>query len=125
MTDLNSLSILIIDDSRLSRVALKNHIHKLYPDCQTDEAADADQALEMAAANSYDIFTVDINMPGMDGLELAPLLREKNSQAKLIFLTANVQDATREAIEAMGAGFVQKPIKPDIVEQLATAYEAL
>ncbi|MCI5122347.1 MAG: response regulator, partial [Candidatus Electrothrix sp. AUS4] len=86
-----------------------------------DEALNAEAALAKAEQKSYDIFTLDINMPGMSGLELAPILKEKYPTARIIFLTANIQDATRKRIEKMGAGFMSKPIKEDTVNQLIEA----
>lgn len=119
------MSVLIIDDSRLSRGAMRSRIRDRFPAWETDEAGDANQALAMAEAKNYDLFTVDINMPGMSGLELGPLLKEKNPAAYVIFLTANIQDATRKRIEAMGAGFVRKPIKPETVDRLLEVMETL
>ena len=92
-----------------------------FPDWEIDEALNADAAQAKAEQKSYDLFTLDINMPGMSGLELAPILKEKYPAARLVFLTANIQDATRKRIEEMGAGFMSKPIKEDTVDQLIEA----
>ncbi|MCI5142358.1 MAG: response regulator [Candidatus Electrothrix sp. ATG1] len=116
-----TMSVLIVDDSRLSCVALRMRLSKRFPDWKIDEVQNAESALTKAEQKSYDLFTLDINMPGMSGLELAPILKEKYPAARIVFLTANIQDATRKRIEEMGAGFMSKPIKEDTVNQLIEA----
>jgi len=112
------ISLLIIDDSRLSRAALSARILSRLPNWDINQAANADQALAMAEAKNYNLITVDINMPGMNGLDLCPLLKERTPAAKLVFITANVQDATRNRIKAMGSSLITKPIKPETVDRL-------
>lgn len=121
----DKMSLLVTDDSRLSRGAMRTRILERFPDWEIDQAADADQAQAMAAAKPYDLFTVDINMPGMSGLDLGVILRERYPDAGVVFLTANIQDATRKRIDAMGASFVAKPIKADTVDRLLKALESL
>jgi CheY-like chemotaxis protein len=68
----------------------------------------------------------DINMPGMTGLELLPLVRAARPDVPVIMITAYGDDATREAVAAAGAvGLITKPIdfallKAEIDRRLAT-----
>jgi two-component system chemotaxis response regulator CheY len=112
------ITVLLIDDSQLSRTGLRTHFRALRPDWGVDEAGDADQALAMSEIKDYGLFVVDINMPGISGLELVPLLQVRAPQAKIVVVSANTQDAVRTRVQAMGVGFVGKPIKKQTVEQV-------
>jgi DNA-binding NarL/FixJ family response regulator len=113
-----ALTVLLIDDSQLSRAGLRTHFRSLRPDWGVDEAADADQALAMAEIKEYRLFVVDINMPGISGLELVPLLQARAPQARIVVVSANTQDAVRNRVHAMGVGFVAKPVKKETVDQI-------
>ncbi len=112
------ITVLLIDDSRLSRCGLRTHLLSLRPDWRADEAADAEQALAMAEIKDYGLFVVDINMPGISGLELVPLLQARAPEARIVVVSANTQEAVRIRVQAMGVGFVAKPIKKETVEQV-------
>ena len=68
-------------------------------------------ALKFLQNHSPDLFILDIEMPVMDGYELAGKIREKGERAPILFLTGN---ATREyvhkALEAGAADFIVKPV---------------
>lgn len=118
ITDINTA--LVIDDSRLSRAAIKMLFQERLPQCVVDEAANAEQALEKVAIKHYQVLLTDINMPGMDGFTLAPLLKQRSPSSYVIFLTANIQDATRRKAIEMGVGFVNKPIKKNTIDDILT-----
>ena len=67
----------------------------------------------------------DLNMPGMDGLELAQAIKSQQPDTRIALLTANVQDSIRERAEAMGVSFFRKPITEkvitEILDELASA----
>jgi len=115
-----SKRVLVVDDSRVSRMMIRAIVLDKHPDWSVDEAANGDEALEKAKAAAYDLMTLDYNMPGMDGLELAGRLREQGSQAALALLTANIQDAIREKAAALAVRFVKKPVTPiSVAEAMA------
>ena len=116
-TDINAA--LIVDDSRLSRTAAKIALQKCLPHCLiVDEAANADEALARVDNEHYDLILLDINMPGMDGLTLVPLLKEKTPNSQIVLLTANVQNSTRNKAIELGVGFVNKPINKDTISDI-------
>ena len=65
----------------------------------------AERALEVynEAPDSFDIALLDIMLPGMDGLELCRLIREKNKNIGIIMLTAKVQEADKIRGLSIGA----------------------
>lgn len=103
-------TMVIIDDSRLSRMLIRAFVTQTYPDWNIIEASDGHEALEKTSALNVDAMTIDLNMPGIDGLTLATTFRTKYPQAHITILTANIQDSVRHRAEAAGVGFLVKPI---------------
>ena len=63
--------VLIVDDSKLARMAVNKALNALQPDWTRVEAANADEALEAVRSTDVDLAVLDFNMPGRDGLSLA------------------------------------------------------
>ncbi|WP_135075130.1 response regulator [Terasakiella sp. SH-1] len=102
--------ILTVDDSNFARMLLKKAILEAQSDVEISEADCAEAALKMLAGNSYDIFFIDVNMPGTNGFELAMQIREQLPEAHLAILTANIQDASQKKAQELGAAFIAKPV---------------
>jgi len=107
---MSQTSVLITDDSRMSRMMLSTIIKDLHPDWVIETAEDGQAALDLTKTKSFDLFTIDFNMPGMNGLELAELLKPSFPNAKMALLTANIQDTIRNKAELIGVQFIAKPI---------------
>jgi len=76
-------------------------------------------ALEKLAANSWDVYLIDIKMPGMDGLELQRRIKEADPTATIILMTAF--GSVETAVEAMKQGayhYIVKPVDPEDLERL-------
>lgn len=113
--------VLIVDDSAISRMLLRGMIQERRPDWGISEARNADEALSRVEMESPDLVTLDIGMPGMDGLELAARLKEKCPDAKMAVVTANIQDSVRRRIQGLGILFVavvEKPATPAAVDKM-------
>ena len=103
-------TVLVVDDSRVSRLMARQFILSRQPHWQVVEAASGEEALEKAPSLTPVLILVDVNMPGMGGLAAAELLRAACPQAHISLLTANVQNATRNRAAELGIGFMEKPI---------------
>lgn len=103
-------TVLIVDDSRVSRLLARQYITALCPGWGVEEAGTGEEALDKARAAPPDLVLMDVNMPGMGGIAAAEQLRREFPALPVSLLTANVQTATREKAEALGIGFVEKPI---------------
>jgi len=103
-------TVLLVDDSRISRLMLKAIINSKYPDWQISEAEDAIDALNQCRMETFDFITLDMNMPGRDGLTISPELQESCPAAKIALLTANFQERIQEQAKAQGLSFIPKPI---------------
>lgn len=110
-----SKKVLIVDDSMVSRMMIKEIIVSQYPDWECLQAANADKAVECCLNNQFDFITLDLNMPGRTGLEAAPEIIESQKNAKVALLTANIQAATKDKAITLGLSFVAKPINADAI----------
>ncbi len=104
-------TILIVDDARLARQMVRVFVGNVRPDLTIFEAIDAADALRvLEAMPTLTYTTIDYNMPGMNGMDLAMLVKERYPEAHIAILTANVQSALRRRVAEHGADFIDKPI---------------
>lgn len=101
--------ILIVDDSALVRKQLRGIIETLGFDIDT--AKNGQEAVDMATAEQYDVVTMDINMPVMDGLEAVKQIMSKRPTAILMVssLTTEEADTTMRALELGAIDYIPKP----------------
>lgn len=104
------LKVLIVDDSKLARMAVAKVLGKLQPDWTRLEAADAAEALALVRREAIDIVLLDFNMPGQDGLSLAADLQLLRPQVPVAVISANVQHEVMARADAVGAKFLPKPL---------------
>ena len=116
-------SLLIVDDSRMSRMMLNRLVADLRPDWRITEAASGNDALEMIERDPPTLVSLDVNMPGMSGLETAGRIRLRNPDIRIVICTANIQDYVRQAAEKAGVHFVSKPITPESVARMVAFFE--
>ena len=74
--------VLVVDDSKLARMAVAKALTTLHPDWTRIEAANADEALALASKDAFDLAILDFNMPGRDGLQLAAELRSLSPRCR-------------------------------------------
>lgn len=110
-----SKTIMIVDDSAIARMMLRAIIENSFDDINVIEAEDAAQAQKLSATNDIDLITLDMNMPGTDGLTIAPTLKKNCPSAKIALLTANFHDRVKDKAETQGLIFIPKPITEDKV----------
>jgi two-component system, OmpR family, KDP operon response regulator KdpE len=111
----NSSRILVVDDEPQLRRALRSTLSTL--GFVVADAATGEAALEKIRVERFDLVLLDINMPGLSGLETCRAMRTR-SAVSILMLT--VRDRTEDKIEALEAGADGYVIKPfDINELLA------
>jgi CheY-like chemotaxis protein len=83
-------------------------------------ARDGPEALEKLAREEYDAVFTDIRMPGMDGLEVAARIREKQPWLPVVIVTGYGSPSSQaRAMEIGVAGFLHKPLSPEMIEDSA------
>lgn len=92
-------------------------------------APSAALALEKLHEGDFALALVDVNMPGMNGFQLAELMREddRTKEIPIIFLTGSGGDAGRSfrGYEAGAIDFLEKPVHPMVLESKVSAFVAL
>ena len=109
--DAAGIKLLVVDDSRTNRNLALKMLNKL--GFEADSAEDGVNAVKMAAGVKYDIIFMDMQMPGMDGLEATRKILSFNKEKPpvVIALTANVFEENRRAcLEAGMADIICKPV---------------
>jgi DNA-binding NarL/FixJ family response regulator len=116
--------ILIIDDHPLTREALSSLLDR-NGFAVAGEAADGEEAIELARRLQPELVLLDLSMPGMDGLQALPRLREAAPACEVVVLTASgTEDNLLGAIRGGAAGYLLKSEPPErIVEYLRGAAE--
>nr|WP_315252330.1 response regulator [uncultured Duganella sp.] len=117
-------TVLIVDDSRVSRLMARQYIASLRAGWIVEEAATGEESLLKARQSAPDLILMDVNMPGMGGIAAAEQLRQEFPALPISLLTANVQTSTRERAAALGIGFMEKPITEARIAQLLATLEA-
>lgn len=124
MTEHTAPLLLIVDDSRMSRMLLKAIVADSRPDWRIIEAANGDEAIRLANEHHPQFVSMDVNMPGISGLEAAGRIRIHHPDTRIALCTANIQESTREAAAKVGLHFVAKPITPQSVASAIAFFEA-
>ncbi len=105
--------ILVVDDSKLARMIVSNIIMVYFSDWEITEAENVIDAAEKSKNKTFDAITLDMNMPGRDGLSYAPELQKMHPKAKIALLTANVQPKVQQRAKEIGLFFIPKPVSYD------------
>jgi len=111
-------TILIVDDSKVSRMMISALITDIDNSFKLVEAENGDHALEVIKTEKIDYFSVDYNMPGMNGLELIDKLKPNYPDAKMSLLTANVQDGIRTECDERRIKFTDKPVNESCIKAM-------
>jgi CheY-like chemotaxis protein len=120
-----SKKVLIVDDSKISRMFIRQHISAKHPDWTLSEAATGEEAIEMINKDLPDYCTMDINMPGMLGTEAAKIILGQHPSLRLVIFSANVQETYQEEARALGTILVSKPVTEKSIGQALDYFAGL
>jgi signal transduction histidine kinase len=111
---LAGLRVLLVDDNRTNRLVGLKSLEALGAYAETAESGEA--AIAAATSGGYDLILMDVNMPGMDGMEATRRIRElpgREAYVPIVALTADVMTHHQQAYREAGMnGFVPKPFSP-------------
>ncbi|MFH0921426.1 MAG: response regulator [Fibrobacterota bacterium] len=121
---LNSLTLLLVDDSRSMLIMLKSQLEKsgfvLFK-----TAVSGLEALDILENDKVEVILSDWNMPGMGGLELLAKVRASARCARLPFILVTAKAASAHILLAIRAGADDYVIKPVNVENLAKKIQSV
>ena len=120
----NTVKFLLVDDLEENLLALEALLAR--EGLELHRARSGEEALELMLGNEYALALLDVQMPGMDGFELAEIMRanDRSRHIPIIFLTAGSGDAARKfrGYEAGAVDFIQKPIEADILRSKSNVF---
>lgn len=103
------LQILVAEDNPINQAILKEQLEAL--GCRTVVAANGEQAVQCWQPGLFDVILTDVNMPLMNGYELARALRQIDTQIPIIGITANaLRDEDQRCLEAGMNACIVKPL---------------
>ena len=113
--DESNIRILCVEDNRDSREMIATLLRGSNPAYQVKAVETAAEALALAGREVFDLFILDIWLPGMDGVELCRRLREQGVTASIMFFSAmGVQAKDQDYVLAAGAdAFLVKSVDLD------------
>ena len=118
------IHFLLVDDLEENLLALEALLRR--DGLSFLRARSGEQALELLLQHEVALALLDVQMPGMDGFELAEFMRgnERTSHVPIIFVTAGSADTQRRfrGYEAGAVDFIQKPIEPDVLRGKANVF---
>jgi PAS domain S-box-containing protein len=111
------VKLLLVDDSEANLAALREVLRR--DDIELLSARSGNEALELLLVHEIALAIVDVQMPGMNGLELSQLMRavQRTREVPVIFITAGNREIRlrSQGYEAGAVDFLYKPIEPEIL----------
>ncbi len=102
--------ILIVDDEETIRLALRKFLRSR--GYEVEIAGSGDHAMQILDRDSFSLMLCDVRMPGMTGVQVVPLARQKDRDLAIIMLTAVNDAATATEVLASGAtDYLMKPVE--------------
>jgi two-component system chemotaxis response regulator CheY len=117
--------VMVVDDSRIQEVQIRSLLegtdYEVAQYCRSGE-----DALAVYDEVKPDVVTMDIIMPGMDGLEAAQAILEEYPEAKIVMVSSLAYEDTFDEAKSIGAkGFVDKPFDQEtLLAALDSAFQA-
>ena len=118
-----TIRLVIVDDHSLVRDGLRARLSVVAGLQVIGEAASGAEALRLAEADPPDLMLVDVGMRGMNGIELATVLRERHPQVRVLMLS--MYDNREYVLSAMRAGARGYVLKESPTEEILAAIGAV
>ncbi len=114
-----SIPVLLVDDRQENLVALEALLEDMPQPLLLVKATSGNEALRQSLRHDFALVLLDVQMPGMDGLETAELLRAnpRTRHLPIIFVTAGLHDRVHQfkGYEMGAVDFLNKPIEPAVL----------
>jgi two-component system, NarL family, nitrate/nitrite response regulator NarL len=116
---MEKIRVLLVDDHVLFRKGLLGLL-RLRPEFEVvGEAGDGQEALDRARESQPDLILMDINMPGIDGLEATRLIKAELPEIRLVMLTVSEdEEDLYEAIRSGAQGYLLKNLRPEALFEM-------
>ena len=116
--------ILIVDDEEHIRSLLDSYLSK--QGFETYQAKDGNEAAEMVAQQKPDLIFLDIQLPGMNGVEILKMVKKLNPDIAVIMISGNAtEDTANQTLEIGAFDYIKKPVDLDKVSEVICCVELL
>jgi CheY-like chemotaxis protein len=113
---MNEKKLLVVDDDEAYLNALKKILTKM--GYTAEVAAGSLEALKILQKEKFPLIITDLDMPGLDGVELCKQIREIDPKAIVYALSGYITDYDTENLEECGFdGYLSKPAKIEVLQQ--------
>jgi signal transduction histidine kinase len=123
MTVAHASKILVVDDVEQNLVTLRSILGDLAHEVVL--ATSGMEALRRLLSDDFAVILLDVNMPGLDGFELASMIRQRkrSEHTPIIFMTAFADDAHSARAYSLGAvDFIMTPVIPDVLRAKVSVF---
>ena len=104
----SKLRLLVVEDEKKLCDMIAKSLHQA--GYEVDTCNDGEEALDMIYAEMYDLIVLDLNLPGMDGMDILRELRKENEETKVLILSARSQIADKvDGLDAGANDYMEKP----------------
>ncbi|XPV68616.1 MAG: response regulator [Halarcobacter sp.] len=106
------MKYLVVDDSKMARRMLLKALKELISeDAQLVECTNGQEAINAYKSDKFNMCFMDLTMPVMDGFEAIKQICEYDKNAKVIVISADIQEGSMKKAKESGAlGFIKKPV---------------
>lgn len=112
------LNVLVVDDSMLAMEVLKNSLHELGHNVVRTARSGA-EALRAYQDSNPDLVTMDVTMPGMDGIAATQRIIKEFPDARIVMVTSHAQKGmVMDALKAGAKGYILKPLQTEKLRQV-------
>lgn len=127
LNSLEGIRVLLAEDNPINMLVAKRFLQKWK--LTVDEATNGLEAVEQFKNHHYDLLLIDLEMPEMDGIEVAAYIRKQNQDIPIVAFTAAVYDDMQADLLSKGfTEFIPKPFRPEDLHKKIlqlTAYDQL
>jgi two-component system chemotaxis response regulator CheB len=106
------IRLLIVDDSMVARTVFARMLEPRREFAIVGSVADAAQALEVVRQQKVDVVLLDLEMPGMNGLELLPQLLLESDGARVLVVSSSAAEGATATVQALALGAADTLQKP-------------
>jgi two-component system chemotaxis response regulator CheY len=113
--------ILIVEDSATMRSLIVSSLEALEVSVKVVEAKNGFEALRLLPREAFDLVVTDINMPDINGLELASFIKGSEKYASIPLVIVSTEGSERDVEKGLGIGadaYLVKPFDPEALRQI-------
>ncbi|WP_233080525.1 response regulator [Rheinheimera soli] len=109
--------LLIVDDSQVCLMLTRGYVQAIQPDWLCSIAGSAEEAMTLIELQHFDAYSLDYNLLGRNGLELARWIRGRDPHCFIGLLTSNMMNYIEEQAVTDKINYYRKPATPDVIQQ--------